>query len=156
MDISDVVDQKVLRPASDLKPIPVEKETEFREGFLIEREPEVLTRGHVSEQVENLRIQKIAERAEFSDYGPLLPTNRRFPVMVRIAGYVIAFITKCRDRADKRRNITRGWTGPLLKEASIWFTAFLEDLALEMSLTLALSLMEIHHSWLEILFTHFQ
>ena len=44
--------------------------------------------------------------------------------MVRIAGYVIAFITKCRDRADKRRNITRGWTGPLLKEASIWFTAF--------------------------------
>ena len=124
MDISDVIDQKVLRPASDLKPIPVEKETEFREGFLIEREPEVLTRGHVSEQVENLRIQKIAERAEFSDYGPLLPTNRRFPVMVRIAGYVIAFITKCRDRADKGRNITRGWTGPLLKEASIWFTAF--------------------------------
>ena len=44
--------------------------------------------------------------------------------MVRISAYVIAFVTKCRARADRKKGVIRGWCGKLLAEASIWFSAF--------------------------------
>ena len=121
LEIDEAVEQGFLRPASTLKPVPNEKDQEFKEGFLFEKEPEVLTRGHMADEG---RMAKIVERIEFSNYDRLLPTRRRFPAMVRITSYVIAFVTKCRTRADRRRGLYRGWSGKLLIEAELWFSAF--------------------------------
>ena len=44
--------------------------------------------------------------------------------MVRVTAYVLAFITKCRLRADKKLNRNFIWTGPLLSESTIWFSSF--------------------------------
>ena len=44
--------------------------------------------------------------------------------MVRIAAYVIAFISKCRLKANLRHAKTVIWTGPLLYESSLRFSAF--------------------------------
>ena len=127
MELKDAIDQDFIRCALDLKPVPKEKDDEYKEGFLLDREPEVLTRGHLADDDENIesrRVVKLAERANFSNYGQLLPTRRSFPAMVRITGYVIAFVTRCRMRADRRHGANRGWSGKLLAEASIWFSAF--------------------------------
>ena len=39
MELSEAVSNGFIRPASDLKSIPSEKEEEFKKGFLFEKEP---------------------------------------------------------------------------------------------------------------------
>jgi hypothetical protein len=125
LDVEEATEQGFLRPALELKPIPKEKEDDFNKEFLFEKEPEVYTRGHLSEDEEtNKRITKMTERAEFSNYENLLPTKRPFPVMVRITGYVMCFISKCLRKVNIRRGTNKIWTGNLLAEATIWFSAF--------------------------------
>ena len=129
LDISEAVEKGFLRRALDLKPSSViEEDEDFKRGFVFEKEPEILTRGHLAEpqveQVSHSRIEKIAERAAFSNYGMLLPTRRSFPTMVRIASYVLIFINKCRLKRNHSLNKDKVWTGPLLSEAAIWFSAF--------------------------------
>ena len=121
LEIEDAVEQEYIKPASVLKPVPKDRDQEYQEGFLFEREPEILTRGHLAGES---RMAKIEERMKFSSYEELLPTRRSFPAMVRITSYVIAFVTRCRDKADKRRGVYRGWSGKLLMEATLWFSAF--------------------------------
>ena len=95
--------------------------------FLFEKEPEVLTRGHPASDpgtVSQGRLAKLEERAIYSNYGDLLPTRRPFPFMVRVTGYVITFINKCRLFVSRRTGRNLKWSGPLLAEASLWFSAF--------------------------------
>ena len=127
LDLEEAVSRGYLRPADSLKSIDRDHEDDFQKGFLFEKEPEVLTRGHTATGTElssGGRISKLEERAIYSDYGKLLPTRRAFPSMVRITAYVISFITKCRVKSNKRvgRNVI--WSGPFLKESSLWFSAF--------------------------------
>ena len=127
MELCEAVEGGFLRPASDLKPVPVEKEDDFKKGFLFEKEPEVLTRGHPASDPGNVsqgRLAKLEERALYSNYGDLLPTRRPFPFMVRVTGYVITFISKCRLLVSRRTGRNLRWSGPLLAEASLWFSAF--------------------------------
>ena len=127
MEIEDAVEQGFIRSALGMMTVPVEKEEDFRKEFLIEKEPEVLTRGHLAAEVEendSRRLSKIAERAYFSNYVRLLPTRRNFPAMVRITGYVLAFIDKCRMRVNRRKGFNIKWTGQLQSEANLWFSAF--------------------------------
>ena len=44
--------------------------------------------------------------------------------MVRIASYVLMFINECRLKRNYSLNKDKVWTGPLLSEAAIWFSAF--------------------------------
>ena len=128
LELDQAVQQGFLKPALDLKPSQVESKDEFKKGFIFEKEPEVLTRGHLAdenpEQLESKRVEKIAERAAFSNYDMLLPTRRSFPAMVRITSYVLIFINKCRSRVNRRLGSNKTWSGTLLLEASIWFSAF--------------------------------
>ena len=121
MEVEAALELGVLKTADSLKAITGEEETDFKKGFIFEKEPEILTQGHA---VTELRISKLEERARFSSYGRLLPTRRSFPSMVRVTAYVLAFITKCRLRADKKLNRNFIWTGPLLSESTIWFSSF--------------------------------
>ena len=128
LDLDKAVQEGFLRPAQSLKPAVVENEDEFKKGFIFEKEPEILTRGHLvdgnPEQLDKKRVQKIAERAAFSGYGRLLPTRRRFPAMIRISSYVLIFINKCRLKMNRRLGWNKAWSGKLLAEASLWFSAF--------------------------------
>ena len=128
LELDQAVQQGFLKPALDLKPVPAENDDEYKKGFVFEKEPEILTRGHLvgenPEQFDRKRVEKMAERAAFSNYDRLLPTRRNFPAMVRITSYVLIFINKCLSRVNRRLGSNKTWSGTLLSEASIWFSAF--------------------------------
>ena len=126
LDIEEAVLSGVLKPAGFLKAVDADDEEDFKKGFVYEKEPEVLTRGHpaMEHSVGESRISRLEQRARFTNYGRLLPTRRSFPAMLRIAAYAIAFVTKCRQKALERKGQVALWSGPLLKESSLWFNAF--------------------------------
>ena len=87
----------------------------------------MLTRGHLSSDqamISEGRVAKLEERAVYLNYGELLPTRKSFPSMVRITAYVLTFIAKCRMKVSRRTGRNLKWSGPLLAEASLWFSAF--------------------------------
>ena len=58
LDLEEVLATGVWKKALDLKPVSSDKEDEFKEGFLIDKEPEILARGHVAENISTNRIEK--------------------------------------------------------------------------------------------------
>ena len=127
LDLTEAIEGGFIKQALDMKAVPEEKIEEFKREFIFEKEPEILTRGHLVDNAlksNSSRVDKITKRAEFSNYGHLLPTRRRFPAMVRIAGYVLAFIDKCRIKVNRNRNKNIQWSGDLLAKAEIQFRCF--------------------------------
>lgn len=112
-DLDEAIACDIIKPALQLR-IKPEEENDFNDGCVFEK-PEILTRGHVTNQT---RINKIEERATFSNY-PLLPTKFNFAVVVRIYSNIITFAKKCL----KNRKILNH----LLSEARIQFSIFLAD-----------------------------
>ena len=57
LELDEAVQQGFLKPAQDLKSSLTEHEKEFKKSFIFEKEPEVLTSGHVAddnpEQLDN-------------------------------------------------------------------------------------------------------
>ena len=103
--------RKVLIPAQQLR-LNKELEEEFSRGLIFDSQiPEVITRGHV---VNPSRVSLIEQRAEFSSYL-IVPTKYSFQSVVRIYGYVMTFIAKCRKKK---------LVGPLLSDGDLKFTAF--------------------------------
>ena len=62
MDISEAVEQEILVPVDKLRLSDDEKK-DFKQGLVIDTEPEVLTYGHVATE---RRIQAILDRGKFS------------------------------------------------------------------------------------------
>ena len=128
LDINEAIQQGYVRPALDMKNLSEDKETAFKKEFILDKEPEILTRGHIADEdihtTSHGRTDKIAKRAAVCNYDKLLPTRRAFPVMVRIASYVIAFLEKCKDKVNLHRAEPIKWTGQLLSSAEIRFTMF--------------------------------
>ena len=125
LDLEEAVQQGIIRPALSLNEVATaEDEEDYRKEFIVEKEPEILTKGHVTAAPGSKRIDKIASRAAFSNYGDLLPTRRAFPAMVRISSYVLRFLDKIRRKVNQRKAWNMQWKGDLLKESSIRFTAF--------------------------------
>ena len=114
-DLERAISEGIIKPVSELR-LPRTEEEDYREGFLLDKEPDILTRGHTLSQV---RLAKIQERAAFSEYI-LCPTKFNFASTVRIYGYVMAFIVKC------RRN--RIMLGILLYEGGLTFSVFSSSL----------------------------
>ena len=122
LDITEAVSKGFIKPASELR-VSKEMENEFNEGLVFGDRDELLTRGHTVQTVNivsEIRVRKIQERAEFSNYL-LLPTKYRFPATVRIYGYVLSFVKNAR----KGRKLL----GELLREAKVWFSVFSTDLS---------------------------
>ena len=80
-DLEAAVAKGIITPVSELR-LAKDEEEDYREGFLLNKEPDILTRSHV---VEKNRILKIQDRAMFSDYI-LCPTKFNFASTVRIYG----------------------------------------------------------------------
>ena len=114
-DLDKAVAAGIIKPVSELR-LSKTDEDDFREGLLLDKEPDILTRGHV---VSKARVAKIKERAVFSNYL-LCPTKFNFSSMVRIYGYVMAFVVKCRKNWIILDN--------LLYEGSVSFSVFSSSL----------------------------
>ena len=91
----------VIKPAAQLR-LNDEEESDYLEGVLYDKVPELLTRGHV---VNEYRISEIEKRARFSNYL-IQPTKWPFKKFVRVMTSVLMFLIKCRKG--------KPFTGPLL------------------------------------------
>ena len=111
LEFSESVDKGIIKPASCLR-VRDEEESEYRKGLVFEKVPEILTRGHV---IDEMRVGKIEERANFSKYL-ILPTKFNFVQVVRITSFVMMFAAKCR-RGRKILSV-------LLTEGKLWFSVF--------------------------------
>ena len=114
-DLEKAVAEGIIKPASELR-LSKDEEEDYKEGFLLDKEPDILTRSHVLTET---RILKLQERAMFSNYI-LCPTKFNFAATVRIYGYVMAFIIKCRKN--------RLMLGILLYEGRLTFSVFTSSL----------------------------
>ena len=96
--ISQALEDGILVSAQDLR-LNKDDQKEYSKGLVFDSQiPEVLTRGHVVNQG---RLALIEERAQFSNYL-IVPTKYSFPRTVRIYGYVMMFVTKCKLRCREK------------------------------------------------------
>ena len=91
MDVDEAVENRFIKPASNLRMNP-EEEDDYDRGLVYDRVPEILTRGH---QVSQKRVARIEERAAYAKYL-ILPTAYPFTKLVRVYSMVFSFISKCR------------------------------------------------------------
>ena len=100
MDVSDAEEAGYITQASKLRLKP-EEESDYQQGLMYEKYPEVLTRGHVEvHKVTPERVDKMKERAFVADYL-LVPTKHSFPATVRIYSMVFSFVRKNRKILSK-------------------------------------------------------
>ena len=78
-ELDDAIEQGILTPAVDLR-MNDDEEDSFKKGLVFEKSQEILTRGHTV--MLSSRIEKVKERAEFSDYL-LIPTKSKLEKVVR-------------------------------------------------------------------------
>ena len=109
LNIEKAVDEGYITPASQLK-LSTDKIDDFKKGLLLEPStPEVIVKGHAA-----VRRDLIAERAKFTSYDPdLIPTKRKWPVMLRVTTLVISFCSKILNRLGKT------FQGKLLSPCSV-------------------------------------
>ena len=113
--LDEAVENGTLVPAQNLRLNKDEME-EFSKGLVFDSSiPEILTKGHIANQN---RISLIEERAQFSQYL-ILPTKFAFQRTVRIYGYIMMFLVKC-----KRKCGVKQFSGPLLREGESKFSMF--------------------------------
>ena len=108
-EIDDAVEKGILVPAKNLR-LDDKEEDAYKKGFIYEKTPEILTPGHaamttaepVSGWYPTLRVEKVKERQEFSDY--LIPPNHfKFEQLVRIYAMVRKFIRNIQSKPMQRK-----------------------------------------------------
>ena len=104
-DLEDIVSEGILTPVSQLT-LRDEEKKEYDEGFVIERSPDILTRGHLltpshsCNRTPQNRVDLVASRARFSSYL-LLPTKFSFDKSVRIMAIVYKFCEAFKKKWQK-------------------------------------------------------
>ena len=104
-DLEDIVSEGILTPVSQLT-LRDEEKKEYDEGFVIERSPDILTRGHLltasysCNKTPQNRVDLVASRAKFSSYL-LLPTKFSFDKSVRIMAIVYKFCEAFKKKWQK-------------------------------------------------------
>ena len=88
-DLEDAFEADILKPAKDLR-LNNNEEEEYDRGLIFEKCPEILVRGH-SAFVTNIRVEKMASRAEFSKYI-FMPTKFSFRKVIRVTATVLKYM----------------------------------------------------------------
>ena len=100
-DVSQAVEQGILKPISELRGAEEKDSDEYREGLLFGNDiPDVLCNA-----VTSSRVDLLQQRVEFSDYL-IVPTKFGFKKVVRILSLVLTFIRKCRRKVVTRLEMT--------------------------------------------------
>ena len=102
-EIDDAVEQRILTPSSKLR-LTDEEEDSYKKGFVYEKTPEILTKGHAV-MIASTRVEKVKERQEYSNY--LIPPNKfKFEKLVRIVSIVKKFLQRCsKGKLFKKENM---------------------------------------------------
>ena len=87
-EIKSAVEKGILTPASSLVMLSEEEEDLFKKGFIFDKTPEILTRGHL---VLPSRVEQIAGRSVFGNYL-VNPAKFSFDKVVRIHSIVFRFL----------------------------------------------------------------
>ena len=91
-DVSDAVDQGILKPVSKLR-LNAEKDADdYREGLVFGGDADIFCNAVTKTRVDQLQL-----RVDFSKYL-LVPTKFDFRKVVRIMAIVLSFINKCRKK----------------------------------------------------------
>ena len=91
-DVSDAVEQGILRPVSDLR-LNAEKDADdYRDGLVFGVDADIFCNAVTKTRVDQLQL-----RVDFSGYL-LVPTKFGFRKVVRIMAIVLSFINKCRKK----------------------------------------------------------
>ena len=101
------INSDILKPSSELR-LNNDDEDEYEKGFVIERELEILVRGHMASlySVQHAeRVEKMRERAEFSKYV-FLP-KFSFKKVVAITSIIFKFIDKLYHKVRERREVSQ-------------------------------------------------
>ena len=100
-NVSQAVEQGILKPISELRGAEEKDSDEYREGLLFGNDiPDVLCNA-----VTSSRVDLLQQRVEFSDYL-IVPTKFGFKKVVRILSLVLTFIRKCRRKVVTRLEMT--------------------------------------------------
>ena len=106
--LEKAIDADIIKPASELKLVDKEEE-EFNKGFIIEKDLEVLVRGHYLDggkgmkfnQFNKERVEKFQLRAFESKY--ILFPSCSFDKLIRITTLVFKFVRKCSAKLKKKK-----------------------------------------------------
>ena len=106
-EIDEAITTGILTPIADLR-MNEEEEEMFNKGLVFEKSHEILTRGHPAILL-TARVEKVKERAEFSNYL-ISPTKFKFEKVVRIIATVWRFVKSfkclegklCRKSSENR------------------------------------------------------
>ena len=88
-EIDEAITNGILTPIANLR-MNEEEEEMFNKGLVFEKSHEILTRGHPAILL-TARVEKVKERAEFSNYL-ISPTKFKFEKLVRIIATVWRFV----------------------------------------------------------------
>ena len=88
-DLEDAFEADILKPAKDLR-LNNNEEEEYERGLIFEKCPEILVRGHSAFST-NIRIEKMASRAEFSKYI-FMPTKFNFRKVIRVTATILKYM----------------------------------------------------------------
>ena len=111
-DISEAVDAGILTPVKNLR-MTRDEEDEYQKGFVFERSPEILTRGHVMASV---RSQNIADRIRAAGYI-LNPAKFSFDKTVRIYSIIMKFVKSFKSMQGKSKPSTNKFSMFPIKES---------------------------------------
>ena len=123
-EIDDAISNGILTPIADLR-LNKEEEEAFNKGLVFEKTHEILTRGHPT-IVLTARVEKVKDRAEFSDYL-ISPTKFKFEKIVRIIATVWRFVKsfKCLEgKLSKKRPDTKFRMFPVMPVVMVIDTMF--------------------------------
>ena len=97
--LEKAIDEDIIKPATELSTANTTDEEEYDRGFLVEKDLEILVRGHNAEQYSVFsaeRVDKMVERAAAADY--LFMPKFSFKKVVSITALVFKFIAKLKFR----------------------------------------------------------
>ena len=111
-EVSEAINQGILRPISELRGVEEKDKDEYRDGLVFGNDiPDAWCNT-----VNSNRVDLIQKRVEFSDYL-VVPTKFNFRKVVRILSLVHTFVSKCRRKI-------MGKKGETAKQEQIKFSLF--------------------------------
>ena len=105
-EIDDAIEQGILTPSNKLRLTDEEKDS-YKKGFVFEKSPEILTKGHAV-ILASTRVEKVKDRQVFSNY--LIPPNKfKFEKLVRVLSivkkFLEKFVPKCKEKLFQSGNL---------------------------------------------------
>ena len=99
-DLEDAFEADILKHAKELR-LNTDEEKEYDRGLVFEKCPEILVRGH-SAFATNIRVEKMATRAEFSKYV-FMPTKFSFRKVLRVTATILKYMKNLNPRMQSEK-----------------------------------------------------